>query len=55
MPLFAVWQYGKPGNVGTFFTLYSLTRTIEDMFGLACLAHACDHATASLAGTGFGF
>jgi phosphatidylinositol-3-phosphatase len=55
LPLFAVWQYGKPGNVGTFFTLYSLTRTIEDMFGLACLAHACDHATASLAGSGFGF
>lgn len=55
VPLFAVWQYAKPGNVGTFFTFYSVTRTVEDMFGLACLAHACDRATASLAGSGFGF
>lgn len=55
VPLFAVWQYAKPGNVGTFFTLYSVTRTVEDTFGLACLAHACDRATASLAGSGFGF
>jgi phosphatidylinositol-3-phosphatase len=55
VPLFAVWQYAKPGNVGTFFTPYSVTRTVEDMFGLACLAHACDRATAGLAGSGFGF
>lgn len=55
VPLFAVWQYAKPGNISTFFTLYSVTRTIEDTFGLACLANACSHATASLAGAGFGF
>ncbi len=55
MPLFAVWQYAKPGNVGDFFTLYSVTRTVEGIFGLACLAHSCGPATASLAGSGFGF
>jgi phosphatidylinositol-3-phosphatase len=55
VPLFVVWQYANPGNVATFFTLYSVTRTIEDTFGLACLAHACDPATASLVGGGFGF
>lgn len=55
VPLFVVWQYAKPGNVGTFFTLYSVTRTVADTFGLACLAHACDRATASLVGSGFGF
>jgi phosphatidylinositol-3-phosphatase len=55
VPLFVVWQYAKPGSNSTFFTLYSITRTVEDMFGLPCLAHACDPATASLVGSGFGF
>lgn len=55
IPLFVVWQYARPGSNSTFFTLYSVTRTVEDIFGLPCLAHACDPATASLAGSGFGF
>lgn len=55
VPLFIIWQYARPGRISTFFTLYSLTRTIDDLFGLPCLAHACSPATASLAGSGFGF
>ncbi len=55
VPLFVVWQYARPGSNGTFFTVYSITRTVEDLFGLPCLAHACDRDTASLAGSGFGF
>jgi phospholipase C len=55
IPLFVVWQYVRRGGNSTFFTLYSVTRTVEDIFGLPCLAHACDAATASLAGSGFGF
>jgi phospholipase C len=54
VPLFVVWPDAKPGPNGTFFTLYSITRTVEAIFGLPCLAHACDPATASLAGS-FGF
>jgi acid phosphatase len=55
VPLFVVWQYARPGRNSTFFTLYSITRTVEGLFGLPCLAHACDPVTASLAGRGFGF
>lgn len=55
IPLFVVWQYARRSGNGTFFTLYSVTRTVEDIFGLPCLARACDPATASLAGSGFGF
>jgi hypothetical protein len=55
VPLFVVWQYAKPGSNSTFFTLYSITRTVENTFGLPCLAHACNPVTASLAGSGFGF
>ena len=55
VPLFAIWRYAKPGADGTFLTLYSITRTVEQLFRLPCLAHACDPATASLAGSGFGF
>jgi phospholipase C len=54
IPLFVVWRYARPGSNGTFLTLYSVTRTIEDIFGLPCLAHACDRDTASLVGSGFG-
>ena len=49
VPLFVIWRYARPGSNSTFFTLYSITRTIEDLFGLPCLAHACDPTT-SLAG-----
>jgi hypothetical protein len=55
VPLFVIWPYARPGTNSTFLTLYSLTRTIEGIFGLPCLAHACNPATASLAGSGFGF
>ncbi len=55
VPLFVVWQDARPGKNSTFFTFYSVTRTIEDMFGLPCLAHACGPAAASLAGGRFGF
>jgi phospholipase C len=55
VPLFVIWRYARPGGNPTFFTLYSITRTIEDLFGLPCLAHACDPTTTSLAGSGFGF
>ena len=55
IPLFVVWQYARRSANSTFFTLYSVTRTVENIFGLPCLAHACDPATASLAGSGFGF
>ena len=55
VPLFVVWPYVRPGTNNTFLTLYSLTRTIEGVFGLPCLAHACSPVTASLAGSGFGF
>jgi phospholipase C len=54
VPLFVIWRYVRPGSNSTFFTLYSITRTIEELFGLPCLAHACDPTT-SLAGGGFGF
>ena len=55
VPLFVVWQYARPGSNNTFFTLYSLSRTIEGIFGLPCLAHACNRTTTSLIGSGFGF
>jgi hypothetical protein len=55
VPLFVVWEYARPGSTSTFFTLYSLTRTIDDLFGVPCVAHACSPATASLTGSGFGF
>jgi phosphatidylinositol-3-phosphatase len=55
VPLFVIWQYAPPGSNPTFFTLYSITKTIDGLFGLPCLAHACDPTTTSLAGTGFGF
>jgi hypothetical protein len=35
--------------------VFSLRNIREDIFGLPCLARACDPATASLAGSGFGF
>lgn len=55
VPMFVVWQYARRGSNGTFLTLYSVTRTVEDIFGLRCLAHACEPANVSLIGRGFGF
>lgn len=54
VPLFVLWPYAKPGNNATFFTHYSLTRTVEDLFALPHLAHAADTTTMSLVGAGFG-
>jgi phosphatidylinositol-3-phosphatase len=55
VPLFVVWPYAVPGNNAAFFTHYSLTRTVEDLYSMHCLAHACDTQTNSLVGKGFGF
>lgn len=35
---------------GTFFTHFSLTRTIEGAFGLPCLNHACDPGVSVMSG-----
>ena len=49
LPLFVVDPYTPAGrHDATFFDLYSLTRTVEDIFGLPHLAHAADSQTASL-------
>jgi arylsulfatase A-like enzyme len=51
IPLLVVYPYTPAGTQDkTFFTHYSVTRTVEDMFGLPDLAHAGDTQTASLAG-----
>lgn len=51
IPFFVIYPGATPGTRdGTFFDHYSLTRTIEDFFGLSHLAHAADAQTASLAG-----
>ncbi len=55
VPLFVVWPYAKAGANAAFFTHYSLTRTVEDLFALPHLAHAADSTTNSLVGIGFGF
>jgi hypothetical protein len=50
-PLLVVYPYTPAGaSDGTFFDLYSITRTVEDLFGLPYLGHAGDAQTASLAG-----
>lgn len=50
VPLFVIYPGTKPGaHSGTFFDHYSLTRTVEDFFGLGYLAHAADPQTVSLA------
>jgi phospholipase C len=54
VPFFVIYPGTKPGaHTRTFFDHYSLTRTVEDFFGLGHLAHAADSRTASLA-THFG-
>jgi phospholipase C len=49
LPFFVVYPYVRAGATDrTFFDHYSVTRTIEDLFGLRHLAHAADPQTASL-------
>ncbi|HEU0192660.1 MAG TPA: alkaline phosphatase family protein, partial [Gaiellales bacterium] len=51
VPLFVVYPYTPAGDADpAFFDHYSITRTVEDLFGLPHLAHAGDGQTASLVG-----
>jgi hypothetical protein len=50
VPLLVVYPYTQGGNDSTFFDHYSVTKTVEDIFGLPYLAHAADAQTNSLAG-----
>lgn len=51
MPLFVIYPYTPAGDSdSTFFDHYSITKTIEDLFGLPYLAHAADAQTNSLIG-----
>lgn len=49
VPFFVVNPYVSTSD-GTFFDHYSVTRTVEDVFGLPYLAHAGDIQTATLLG-----
>jgi phospholipase C len=49
VPLFVVYPYTKAGAANTsFFDHYSITRTVEKLFGLSYLAHAGDTQTIAL-------
>jgi len=49
VPLFVVYPYTPAGDSDpTFFDHYSVTKTVEDLFGLPYLAHAGDAQTSSL-------
>jgi len=51
LALFVIYPYTQAGSQdGTFFDLYSITKTVEDLFGLPYLAHAGDAQTSSLIG-----
>lgn len=51
VPLFVVYPYTPAGaSDPTFFDHYSITKTVEDLFGLPYLAHAGDAQTNSLVG-----
>jgi acid phosphatase len=51
VPFFVIYPGTAPGtHYRAFFDHYSLTRSIEDFFGLPYLAHAGDSQTTSLAG-----
>jgi phospholipase C len=51
VPLFVVYPYTPTDDVdGTFFDHYSITKTVEDIFGLPYLDHAGDVQTDSLLG-----
>jgi PKD repeat protein len=52
VPLFVVYPYTTTGDhESTFFDTYSITRTVEQLFGLPYLAHAGDARTTSLVGS----
>jgi phospholipase C len=49
VPLFVVYPYTRAGATNSnFFDHYSITRTVEKMFGLTFLAHAGDAQTLAL-------
>jgi phosphatidylinositol-3-phosphatase len=51
VPLFVIYPYTPAGNTDPdFFDHYSITKTVEDIFGLPYLAHAGDAQTNSLVG-----
>ena len=51
IPLFVVYPYTPAGDHDpTFFDHYSITKTVEQLFGLPYLAHAGDAQTESLVG-----
>lgn len=51
IPFFVVYPYTPAGTQdSTFFDHYSVTKTVEDIFGLPYLAHAADAQTTSLIG-----
>lgn len=51
VPLFVIYPYTAAGTSdNTFFDHYSLTKTVEDIFGMPYLAHAADPQTTSLLG-----
>lgn len=51
VPLFVVYPYTPAGDSdATFFDHYSITKTVEDLFGQPYLAHAGDAQTSSLLG-----
>ena len=50
VPLLTVYPYTQGGDDATFFDHYSITKTVEDVFGLPYLAHAGAAQTTSLAG-----
>lgn len=49
LPLFVIYPYTPAGlHDASFFDLYSLTRTVEDIFRMPHVAHAADTQTAAL-------
>jgi Phosphoesterase family len=51
VPLFVIYPYTSADTAdGTFFDHYSITKTVEEIFGLPYLAHARDAQTSSLIG-----
>jgi hypothetical protein len=51
VPLFVAYPFTPAATSdSTFFDLYSVTKTVEDLFGLPYLAHAGDDGTTSLRG-----
>ena len=51
IPLFVVYPLSPTGTADpTFFDHYSLTKAVEELFGLPLLTHAADPQTTSLRG-----